>query len=122
LRDLEWLALESESDVRIIIVYIAEAHARDEWDLGSENFEIQDGLPVPTVHTTLDERLQNAQRLQEITWLQVYADPMTNENAHAFGVAFERLYVFKDGRIKFRGGNGPDGFSVQDVRRALLRI
>ena len=110
LKDLE--QLHEATGVRVAIVYIAEAHARDQWHIGDTNHDTE---PVH-VHTTLYARYQAARQMRAFTYLPVYVDPLSDENAQWFGVAFERLYVVHNGQVKYQGRNGPHGFSVSAVR------
>ena len=53
---------------------------------------------------------------------RLLVDDVDDALATAFGALPERLYVLQDGKVAFRGGQGPFDYSLDDVRAALRRI
>ncbi|MBM2823596.1 MAG: Iodothyronine deiodinase [Thermoleophilia bacterium] len=102
-------------------VYIAEAHAVDQWQTDSND---EAGIRV-LQHTTLEDRvaeaLAGAQRLG--LSMPVLVDGMENAVSEAFAAWPERIYVIgADGRIAFKGGPGPWEFDPEAAGRALGEI
>ncbi len=102
-------------------VYIAEAHAVDEWQTESNE---QAGIRV-LQHTTLEDRVAEARagaRRLGLT-MPVLVDGMENAVSEAFAAWPERIYVIgADGRIAFKGGPGPWEFDPEAAGRALDEI
>ena len=83
------LHAEHGAYAEFLYVYIAEAHAADEWPLGSA-----ESVPQPT---ELTERLARARRLREAygvdTGIHIAVDGMENAFDGAFAVWPERFFV-----------------------------
>ena len=99
-------------------VYIAEAHAVDQWQADSNE---EAGIRV-LQHTTLEKRLvaasAGAGRLG--LTMPVLVDGMENKASEAFAAWPERIYIIgADGRIVFKGGPGPWEFDPEAAGRAL---
>jgi len=102
-------------------VYIAEAHADDEWQMPA-NLE-EDA--VLTQQTTLEERRQQARETAERLSLSlpVLVDEMDNRANAAFAAWPERLVVVgADGRIAYPGKPGPWGFSPEAAEEQLTAL
>ena len=102
-------------------VYIAEAHAVDQWQTDSNE---EAGIRV-LQHTALEDRvaeaLAGARRLG--LSMPVLVDGMENAVSEAFAAWPERIYVIgADGRIAFKGGPGPWEFDPEAAGRALGEI
>ena len=74
-----------------VAIYLAEAHAADEWPLGSHVQVVQ--------HQSLRERADTARRFVEATrWdlaaIPVYLDGLENKFMHGFAAHPERFFVF----------------------------
>lgn len=94
------------------IIYISEAHARDGWAF-KNNYEIRQ-------HQNLDERLNAAKFvLAQNPPCPVYVDTMTDTANIAYAALPERLYVISEDKIAYVGGLGPDGYSLDELRRWL---
>ena len=79
--------------IRAVFIYIEEAHAVDEWPIGSEVKEPQ--------AKTLDERLKAAQKLGLSDRWTLLLDSMDNSFSKAFSPWPFRYYLFdKDGIAK----------------------
>ena len=102
-------------------VYIAEAHAADEWQVESN----EEQSILVHQHTTLAARAaaarEGAQRLG--LTMPLLLDGMDNAASEAFAAWPERIYVVGvDGRIAFKGGPGPWEFDPEAAGRALGEI
>ena len=103
------------------IVYIAEAHAVDEWQLESNEAE---GIEVEQ-HTTFGARLDAAKLCADKLRLTIptVVDGMDDAACEAFSAWPERIYIAeKDGRIHYRGGPGPYEFKPPEARASLLEL
>ena len=99
-------------------VYIAEAHATDEWQLATNEAE---RVLLPQ-HTTLADRFAAARegvaRLR--LTLPVLVDGMDDAVSEAFAAWPERIYVADAaGRIAYVGGPGPWEFDPEAAAAAL---
>ena len=107
----------------VAFVYIAEAHAVDEWQLASN----VDESVLLRQHTTLDERFAAAREGVERLGLTmpVLVDGMDDAVSEAFAAWPERLYVAAPGgRLAYVGGPGPFEFdpdAAASVLGGLLR-
>jgi Iodothyronine deiodinase len=102
-------------------VYIAEAHATDEWQLEANEKE----RVLVAQHATLGERFaaarEGAERLG--LTLPVLVDGMDNAVSEAFAAWPERIFIAgPDGRIAFAGGPGPWEFDPGAATAALEKI
>lgn len=105
----------------VVFVYIAEAHATDEWQLPAN---LDDDVLVAQ-HTTLEERLAAArdgvQRLR--LTMPVLVDGMDDAVSEAFAAWPERLYVVeRGGRIAYAGGPGPFEFDPDAAADVLVAL
>ena len=104
-----------------VFVYIAEAHATDEWQLQSNH----DDNVLIAQHTTIEERFAAARagvaRLG--LTMPVFVDEMDDAVSEAFAAWPERIYVVGgDGRIAFQGGPGPWEFDPDAAGRAVCAL
>jgi hypothetical protein len=103
------------------VVYIAEAHAVDEWQMESnEAEEIR-----LRQHTSLEERKAAARLCADQLQLTipVLVDGMENAAFEAFSAWPERIYIIDaDGRIHYQGGPGPYEFKPQEARTMLIAL
>ena len=101
-------------------IYIAEAHASDEWSLGLTPNGANAGankkwdVPLPR---TMEARLELAQ-----TWVESlqpdtpYAVDLMNDNSRlAYGAWPERLVIIEDGVVQYYGGQGPWEYKPKEV-------
>ena len=105
----------------MVFVYIAEAHATDEWQLQSNH----DDNVLIAQHTTIEERFAAARagvaRLG--LTMPVFVDEMNDAVSEAFAAWPERIYVVGgDGRIAFQGGPGPWEFDPDAAGRAVCAL
>lgn len=103
------------------IVYIAEAHAVDEWQLNSNE---QANIRLKQ-HTQFDERLAAAELCATELQLRMptLVDSMDNAASTLFAAWPERIYIVdKTGRIYYRGGYGPYDFKPAEAQEALAEL
>jgi hypothetical protein len=99
-------------------VYIAEAHATDEWQLQAN---LDDDVLIAQ-HRSLEERFEAARRGVGRLGLTVpvLVDGMDDAVSQAFAAWPERIYVVgADARIAFVGGPGPFEFDPDAAESAL---
>lgn len=102
-------------------MYVAEAHASDEWQLPDN---LNDGVVLPQ-QTTIGGRLSQARETAERLRLDLplYLDTLGNEVSDAFAAWPERLVVVSaDRTIAHPGAPGPWGFSPEDAEQALVDL
>ena len=105
----------------VVFVYIAEAHALDEWQLRSN---VDDDVLVRQ-HVTLEERFAAAHAGVERLGLTmpVLVDGMDDAVSEAFAAWPERLYVAESGgRLAYVGGPGPFEFDPDAAAAALAEV
>lgn len=102
----------------IYIVYIAEAHAENEWKMVLNE---EEGICIRQ-HTTFAERMAAARLCAEQLALTIptLVDAMDNAAAEQFAAWPERIYIAgADGRIAYKGGPGPSEFDPDEATAAL---
>ena len=102
-------------------VYIAEAHAVDEWQAGANEAE---GIEVEQ-HTTFAARLDAAKMCADKLGLTVptLVDGMDDAALETFSAWPERIYIADASRaIHYRGGHGPYDFSPSEARDSLVNL
>lgn len=104
------------------MVYIAEAHTEDEWQLPAN---LEDGDFCIRQPRTLEERCAAARLLTPKLDLSlpVLIDGMDNAAAKVFSAWPERIYVVdRDGRLAYTGAPGPGGFKPEEAEETLQRL
>ena len=105
----------------VVFVYVAEAHAVDEWQMEAN---VEDGVLLRQ-HVTLDERNAAAREGVERLGLTmpVLVDGMDDAVSEAFAAWPERLYVAEPGgRLVYVGGPGPFEFDPDEAATALAEL
>ena len=105
----------------MVFVYIAEAHATDEWQLPSN---LEDDVLIAQ-HTMIEERFAAARAgVERLGFtMPVLVDGMNDAVSEAFAAWPERIYVVGgDGRIAFTGGPGPWEFDPDAAAEALSTL
>lgn len=104
------------SDVAdFLVVYIAEAHSTDGWAFNN-NYDIKH-------HRSLEDRLSAARILvQKEPLCPVVVDEINDVTAIKYGALPERLYVLQAGKVVYKGGVGPCGYSPLEVRSFLEKM
>lgn len=97
------------------MVYITEAHAKDEWPMGKTVCYLQP--------KTFEERLKIAKDFLEQKQLRwpITVDGITNAFQDAYAAWPERLYIVEGKKMVYIGQPGPYGFIVSEVEQWLKR-
>jgi hypothetical protein len=106
--------------VQFLLVYIREAHPEDGWVIAENR---RSGISVRDPLTD-EERQEVASTCAANLQLDMptVIDGVDNAVASAYGGWPDRLYLVRsDGRIAFRGGEGPFGFKPDELERAIER-
>lgn len=102
-------------------MYVAEAHASDEWQLPDNLTESIVLLQQTTIEARLTQARETAVRLR--LELPLYLDTLANEVSRAFAAWPERLVVVSAERtIAHPGAPGPWGFSPEEAEQALVDL
>ena len=112
---------EFKDQANFFIVYIAEAHAVDEWQTESNE---EEGIKL-IQHTTLNERMKAAELCAERLGLSIptLVDGIDNPASEAFSAWPERIYITNEqGTIHYRGGQGPYEFTSEEALGSLVEL
>jgi hypothetical protein len=106
--------------VQFLLVYIREAHPEDGWIIAENR---RSGISVLDPQTDRERReVASACAANLRLDMQTVVDGVDNAVASAYGGWPDRLYLVRsDGRIAFRGGEGPFGFKPDELERAIER-
>lgn len=105
----------------MLLIYVAEAHPEDEWQLDS-NIAEEVVFAQPKL---LEERVEIARKMLRDLKLTIptLVDAMDDAAVHAFAAWPERLFVADtQGKIAFAGEPGPFGFDPAAARDALATL
>ena len=103
------------------MVYIAEAHAVDEWQL---DINKREGVLLKQ-HNQLSERLAAAELCAAKLKLRIptLVDSMDNAANTLFAAWPERIYILdKGGLVYYRGGYGPYDFKPAEAQLSLMKL
>jgi Iodothyronine deiodinase len=115
---LDALADHNRDWVSFLAVYIREAHPEQGWILPENR---RSGVAVDEPRSDDDRRevaatCATALRLR----MPMVVDGVDNAVASAYGGWPDRLYLIgRDGRIAYRGGEGPFGFKPKELGTAI---
>ena len=118
--DIQSLYDDYKDHVDFLTIYVREAHPTDEWQMKSN---LKDDVCYAQPKT-LEQRVAIA---NDFTKRFKFAlpfgiDEMNNAANDAYSAWPERLYVIdENGRITYRGGNGPFQYHPQEVRAWLAQ-
>ena len=105
----------------IYIVYILEAHPEDGWKMpANEKAGIKVNQPK-----TYDERVKVAGECIKDLKLSIpcLVDDIANTAQKAYAGWPDRFYVIDgEGKVAYKGGQGPGGFKPQDAEEALKKL
>ena len=89
------------ANMRLLTIYIAEAHARDQWPAGKT-------ISCVDQPTTLEQRLKNARQFVKKFNLEMpmVVDSMDNTFHTTYGSWPFRFYVINDGKLAFKAEPG----------------
>ncbi len=103
------------------VIYIAEAHAVDEWQISSNE---QAGIRLKQ-HSKFVQRLAAAQLCAQELELRIptLVDSMDNLASEVFASWPERIYIIdKGGKVYYRGGYGPYDYNPTEARESLVEL
>ena len=112
---------DHSDEVQFYVVYIREAHALD-------SAAPMGGGSAPLVEDprTIEERRQVAQVCAsklEMGEIDTLVDGTDDAVSEAYGGWPDRMYLIgKDGKIAYKGGRGPFGFSPDELEEAILKL
>ncbi|CAF0970119.1 unnamed protein product [Rotaria sordida] len=91
--------------MQLLVIYIAEAHARDQWPVGKT-------ISCVDQPTTLEQRLENARQCKENFNFEVLmlVDNMENTFHNTYGSWPFRFYVMYQGKLVFKAEPDPETF------------
>ena len=96
-----------------VVIYVEEAHATDGWVVPGNPFDI-------ATHRDMADRVRAAQQLTPfVKCCPIYVDNFDNEACSAYGAFPDRLFVIVDGVVEYVGDEGPFGYSIPKLRKAL---
>jgi type I thyroxine 5'-deiodinase len=98
-----------------ITVYITEAHPKDGWSFENN--------PDISFAKCLQDRLSAAAYFQETFEPKgpLVVDSMDDNANLAYGAVPERLYIILDGRVVYKGREGPHGYHPEGVEDFLMQ-
>ena len=105
-----------------LIVYIEEAHPAEKKHF-AKNIEVN-------THHSLTDRVNAAKMLiteacgedGEEFPCPVVVDTMDNATNYAYGALPERLYIIKDGKVAYVGGEGPFDYRPKEMEQKLREL
>jgi len=112
---------EEMAEVDAVIVYIAEAHPTDGWQI---NVPGQYQVKQPK---KFEEKISCASHLADVLRddfkfsPRIFVDKMEGGISSLFAAHPERLAVLLDGEVKFIGGKGPFDYSIDALRQFLRK-
>jgi len=117
-KKIQELSLKYSKDVNVISIYIREFHAKEGWQ-----------LPQSTTcymqPTTIEARAKIASdflsKNSPKNVLNLWLDTMDNKNAIYFKAEPERLFITKNKKIVYVGGEGPFGYDPWLVEEWLMK-
>lgn len=96
----------SPNGIRFLAVYIAEAHARDEWPVGKT-------ISCVDQPTTLEQRIENAQQYKKSFNFEIpmLVDNMNNTFHHTYGSWPFRFFVIYEGVLILKAEPNKENFT-----------
>ncbi len=117
LEDFRKLVQEYGDKVDFVIVYMAEAHAADGWNLINNRYG---GVKE---HKTIEDRIHAARQLQVLEPpCPILLDNMADKAGTIFRALPERLVVIRDELVAYEGDRGPVGYSLNTLKASLDRV
>jgi hypothetical protein len=105
---------EQKEKVRLLVVYLAEAHPKDGWHLGvNDKHQV-----VVEEHSTIEKRIASAKALQEMHPYvkEMVTDSIDNSSDHAYEAQSSRIYVIHENKIAYQSELGPFQISPSSLQ------
>mmetsp|Transcript_9443 Transcript_9443/g.8448 ORF Transcript_9443/g.8448 Transcript_9443/m.8448 type:complete len:144 (-) Transcript_9443:38-469(-) len=105
-----------------LTIYIAEAHARDEWWMPTTDNAQEGESACIYQHKNIQERIIAAKSFQkDFNYpCEIICDSMKNEVYENYDSWPERLYIIEKGIIVYQGGMGPFDYKLAEVKDWLI--
>jgi len=103
------------------MVYVTEAHPTDGWQVPDNE---KDGILIAK-HKIFADREKAAEQLRKDLGLKlpIVIDGMDDKISKAYDGWPDRIFIIdKEGKIAYRGGQGPAGFSPSKAKDALAKL
>lgn len=103
------------------MVYVAEAHPTDGWQVQQN---VRQGVLVAN-HKAMEDRIKAAEKMQQDLGLKlpIIIDEMDDKISKAYDGWPDRIYIIdQNQKIVYRGDPGPRGFSPRLAREALAEL
>lgn len=110
-----------QGQAKIFLVYVKEAHPNDGWWMLSNQ---RNGIDIKQPRT-LGERVDVATRCRGHLDLKLpmLVDALDDQVGSVYSGMPNRLYVIdREGKVAFKNGRGPFGFSIPECEQALLLL
>lgn len=111
--------------VNVVALYIAEAHAQDEWPISSSRCNRGRGMVCVQQARTMEERVATAQEFVDIFAFQsvpMYCDAIDNAFERQFGAWPLRFYVVaSDGALRYAAMPRDCVYDLTEIRAAMDR-
>jgi hypothetical protein len=120
LKEICEIVEEHKGAVRLVVVYLAEAHPKDGWHLGvNDNHEV-----VVQEHTTIDERIASANELvkrfaPDNGLEELVVDSMDNDTDQHYEAQSSRIYVIHEKKVAYQSEVGPFQISPSSLQAFL---
>eukprot|EP01094_Clydonella_sp_ATCC50884_P026655 TRINITY_DN7386_c0_g1_i1.p3 TRINITY_DN7386_c0_g1~~TRINITY_DN7386_c0_g1_i1.p3 ORF type:complete len:126 (-),score=46.48 TRINITY_DN7386_c0_g1_i1:375-752(-) len=114
---------EYNGRAEVLALYIAEAHARDEWPISSSRCNRGRGVVSIPQAVTMEQRMAAAAafvRVFDFQTVPMYCDAVDNAFGHVFGAWPLRFYIVAaDGTLRFAAMPQDCVYSLSEVKEAL---
>jgi hypothetical protein len=111
-KDLNQIMIKHKEVAYMLIIYLQEAHAEEEWKFAVNRFQAKQ-------QKQLEERIDTAKLLLEEGIFpkdsKVVVDTMDNLVGETFEAYPDRLYVIHEERVVYKGKEGPFGYVPKEV-------
>lgn len=116
---------EMAEKAKAVLVYIAEAHAQDEWPIRSGRFNGERGPVLVNQPKTILERCKLARQFQhdfKVDMPVLIDDPLDEAFEKAYAPWPMRIFLVKEGRLLWISSPNGCGFEsiFEDLRQCLL--
>ena len=103
------------NQIQFLQVYIAEAHAQDEWPIGSKRYQLNQ-------HKSLEDRAAASRQQMDVPW-PVFLDGMDDKFLHTYGAWPTRFYIFDDrGKMVYLARPQKCAFNPHELEEKLAEL